>query len=145
MSVSKGRAEYAALHNLLSTTPRAFSLNVAIAPPGIRRERALAYFLDEFPSVAEVHLPTQCDDVFTSVFSVAPPGPRDAVFVHGLDCVSPDDTLIAKLNASPRRWRAWYAYPIVFWIEAESVDPLRESARDYWEWVTGVFRFDLEA
>jgi hypothetical protein len=136
-----------ALRALIAQSPRAFSLNAMICPAGDTRELVMDLVLREFPTVVQVDLPPQTTDIFTGVFGVAPPGPRDAILVTGFDELYGDpskrEALAPLLNASPRRWRAWYPYPIVFWLSPETAEALRRSSRDFWEWLTGVF--DLRA
>jgi hypothetical protein len=85
-------------------------------------------------------------DIFGQAHDSSTVGPRDALFVVGIADVltggQDADIFLRVLDASPRRWKAWYPYPVVFWVDEESSKILLSHAKDFWEWQTALFRFD---
>jgi len=86
------------------------------------------------------------EDVFEHVHEKVGEGPRDAIFIYGLDDAiasgADSASLYRKLNASPDRWKAWFACPIIFWVDKPTEEILRNEAKDFWEWLTGHYRLD---
>lgn len=132
------------LRRLIARSPRKCSLNLAATTQSPWRN--VVELRREFDAIAVVDLPLEIHDVFSYVQRAAPPGPRDAIFVFGLDRVlgrERDTEIVCRaLNASPRRWKAWYAYPIVFWVDGAKLDAVQQQTPDFWEWQAGVFRLN---
>jgi hypothetical protein len=135
-----------ALRELVAESPRSFSLNIAICDDSALRNTAVRQLRSEFPTVDAVSLWPYDKDVFDHVHAAAAPEPKDALFVFGLDDALAADidrpALLAGLNASPPRWKAWFACPVVFWVERHTADILRLHAPNFWEWQAGVYRLD---
>ncbi|MEK7793710.1 MAG: hypothetical protein AAB353_04230 [Candidatus Hydrogenedentota bacterium] len=133
------------LKQLLAHSPGAFSMNLAVCPDPRLRDAIIAQVRGERAPIAVAVLSEGTNDVFAEVQRQAGDGPHEAIFVVGLDSVleSPRDLEIvfAALNACPRRWKAWYACPAVFWVSPDTSRSLGRDAKDFWEWTTGWFNF----
>ncbi len=85
-------------------------------------------------------------DIFEHVHQAVPNGPHDAVFVSGIDDAIASghelQALYTTLNLSPDRWKAWFPYPVIFWVSHDTANTLREDAKDFWEWLEGIYRLD---
>jgi hypothetical protein len=139
-------ADAAALRGLIAQSPRLFSLNLAVCDDASQRNAAVRQLRAEFPTVKAVALWPYDKDVFEHVHTTASRDPKDALFVFGLDDALAADidraALLAGLNASPPRWKAWFACPVVFWVDRHTADILRLRAPDFWEWQQDVYRLD---
>lgn len=135
-----------ALHQLIQQSPGRFSLSLVVCDDTALRSRAAVELQRRFSAVDMVPVWPYTEDVFEQVHAHSKNGPYDAVFVSGLDDAIRSDgdhaPLYRALDASPRRWKAWFACPILFWVDQLSADILRQQARDFWEWQTHVFRLD---
>lgn len=140
------RSTLAELRGILDRSPRAFSLCLAVCSDDEVRDYLIRTLRQEFDAIAVVTLHRDAPDPFADVKTAAPSGPSDALFVAGLDRVIPRDEraapFLAALNASPKRWKAWYGHPIVFWVHADTAQQLRQQAPDFWEWQSHLFLFD---
>ena len=138
----------AQLRALLARNVRGFSLNLAVCESKSRRAALVQTLRDEFDSIDVARVPRQTLDVFSHVHDPSIVGPRDALFVVGIEDVlageSDAEIFLRALDASPRGWKAWYPYPVVFWVDEKSSEILLARAKDFWEWQTGVYRFDAE-
>ncbi len=135
-----------ALRRLVATSPRSFSLNLAICSDSTLRSMLVQQLQAGFPAIEVVSFWPYTVDLFEHVHAVMSTSPKDALFVSGLeDALAADidhTALLGALNASPRRWRAWFACPVVFWLNQQTADTLREKAKDFWEWQSDLFRID---
>jgi hypothetical protein len=136
------------LRALLSLQPRVFSLNLAVCSGASRMGGLIEELKGEFDSIDIARVSEQTLDIFGQAHDCSTVGPRDALFVVGIADVltggQDADIFLRVLDASPRRWKAWYPYPVVFWVDEESLRILLSNAKDFWEWQTAVFRFDVE-
>ncbi|MDP7639152.1 MAG: hypothetical protein QGG73_05485 [Candidatus Hydrogenedentes bacterium] len=134
------------LRALLATQPREFSLNLAVCPSSSCRDGLIRSLRDVFDSIDVARVSEKTLDLFSHVHDPSTGGPRDALFVVGMEEVltgeQDADIFLRALDASPRRFKAWYPYPVVFWVDEDSSTILLSHAKDFWEWQTGVFRFD---
>jgi HEAT repeat protein len=72
-----------------------------------------------------------------------PPG-QEALFVSGLDDLSPDDRSDAILALNLGRERlAQAGYSVVLWVRPASLTDLTSRAPDFFSWRSGVFQLDL--
>ncbi len=135
-----------ALRALMAASPRTFSLNLAVCSDSTLRDLLVQQLQAGFPAIEIVSFWPYTVDLFEHVHAAMSPSPKDALFVSGLeDALNAGidhATLLATLNSSPPRWRAWFACPVVFWINAQTAHTLRDQAKDFWEWQTGLFRID---
>ena len=135
-----------ALRALIATSPRSFSLNLAVCTDSALRSLLVQQLQAGFPAIEVVSFWPYTVDLFEHVHAAMSTSPKDALFVSGLeDALNAgidQATLLATLNSSPQRWRAWFACPVVFWVNEQTADTLREEAKDFWEWQSGVFRID---
>jgi hypothetical protein len=138
--------DIAGLRGLIGQSPRSFSLDLVLCDDASLRNAAVRQLRAEFPAVEAVALWPYDKDVFDHVRSATVDGPRDALFIFGLDDALAADidraALLAGLNASPLRWKAWFACPVVFWVDRHTADILRLRAPDFWEWQADVYRLD---
>ena len=138
--------DVAALRGLIGQSPRSFSLNLVLGADASLRNAAVRQLRADFPAIEAVALWPYDKDVFDHVHTVASRDPKDALFVRGLDDALSANidraALLAGLNASPPRWKAWFACPVVFWVDRHTADILRLHARDFWEWQADVYRLD---
>ncbi len=146
---NRNRAEADALQKLralLAMQPRVFSLNLAVCSGASRVDGLIQDLKGEFDSIDIARVSEQTLDIFGQVHDSSTVGPRDALFVVGIADVltggQDADIFLRALDASPRRWKAWYPYPVVFWVDEKSSKILLSHAKDFWEWQTAVFRFD---
>jgi hypothetical protein len=139
-------AEVEALRELVGQNPRQFSLNLAICDDSSLRGLIVEQIRTAFPDVEIAALWPYERDVFEHVHQASSRAPKDALFVAGLDDALSANidraALLGGLNASAPRWKAWFACPVVFWLDRHTADILRLHARDFWEWQTGVYRLD---
>ncbi len=139
-------AQLEALRTLVAQTPRAFSLNLAVCSDNALRSLLIQQFQAGYPAIEVVSFWPYTVDLFEHVHQAMSTSPKDAIFVCGLeDALGADinrETLLATLNSSPARWKAWFACPVIFWVDQETADSLREFAKDFWEWQTDLFRID---
>ena len=135
-----------ALRGLVAQSPRSFSLNLAVCDGAALRNAAVRQLRADFPAIEAVALWPYDKNVFDHVRSSASNEPKDALFVFGLDDALAADidrpALLSGLNASPPRWKAWFACPVVFWVDHHTADILRLHAPDFWEWQQEVYRLD---
>ena len=134
-----------ALRALLRKTPRAFSVNFAVCDDSGIQERAISALKEDFEALNVVTLPPGTHDPFGYVKDHVQPAPRDGVLITGLDDVLGSErdleVFFAALNASPRRWKAWFAVPVVIWISEAADTAIRHRAPDFWEWHESRFDF----
>ena len=134
------------LRLLLSERPSCFSLNLAISNDTALRDQLVKQLCEMVESIEIISFWPYSENLFEHVHERMEDGPRDALFVAGLeDALAADidrNALLAQLNSSPPRWKAWFACPIVFWIDDTTADILRHHAPDFWEWQSGLFRLD---
>jgi len=139
-------AAFNALQKLVGTQPRRFSLNMAVCSDASLRATLAQQLMAAWSNIEVVSFWPYSEDVFEHVHETLDEGPRDAIFIYGLDdavASSADPvSLYHKLNVSPERWKAWFACPIIFWVDKPSEETLRDEAKDFWEWLTGHFRLD---
>jgi hypothetical protein len=135
-----------ALRGLIAQSPRMFSLNLAVCDEATLRNAAVRQLRAEFPAVEAVALWPYDKEVFEHVHTASSREPKDALFIFGLDDALAADidrpALLAGLNASPPRWKAWFACPVIFWVDCHTADILRLRAPDFWEWQQDVYRLD---
>lgn len=135
-----------ALRTLVAASPRSFSLNLAICSDSTLRSLLVQQLQAGFPAIEMVSFWPYTVDLFEHVHAAMSTSPKDALFVSGIeDALAADidhETLLATLNSSPPRWKAWFACPVVFWVNQETADTLREKAKDFWEWQSELFRMD---
>ncbi len=135
-----------ALRGLVASSPRSFSLNLAICSDSTLRSLLVQQLRAGFPAIEVVSFWPYTVDLFEHVHAAMSTSPKDALFVSGLEDALAADidhaSLLAALNCSPPRWRAWFACPVVFWVNKQTADTLRERAKDFWEWQSGLFRID---
>lgn len=76
--------------------------------------------------------------------TLPPPHNKSALFVFGLDELSPNAraTCIDSLNWGRERL-AWAGYSVVLWVRSKSVTDLAFKAPDFFSWRSGVFEFTL--
>jgi len=138
--------EMEALRSLIAASPGAFTLNLAICTDTALRSHLAQELQSAFPAIELVSFWPYTSDLFEHVHRTTAAQPRDALFVSGLEDALDADidraALLATLNTSPPRWKAWFACPVIFWMNGPTADLLREEARDFWEWQTGLFRLD---
>lgn len=138
--------QFEALQALVAHSPGAFSLNLAICSDTTLRTELVKRLQDEFPTIELISFWPYSSDLFEHVHTRMTPEPKDALFVIGLEDALGSGIdraeLLATLNSSPPRWKAWFACPVVFWVNAKTADMLREESKDFWEWQTGLFRID---
>lgn len=139
-------SEVGAIRALVSETPRTFSLNLAVCDDPALRDLLVRQLDVDFPAIEIVSLWPYESDVFEHVRAAISDAPKDALFVAGVDDALNADidrpALLRSLDASPERWKAWFACPVIFWVDAHTADILRQQARDFWEWQTHIFRLD---
>lgn len=139
-------AELEALRELVGQNPQQFSLNLAICDDTSLRSLIAQQIQAEHPDVEVVTLWPYERDVFEHIHAASSRAPKDALFIAGLDdALSANidrQALLTSLNASAPRWKAWFACPVVFWVDSLSADILRTHARDFWEWQTSIYRLD---
>lgn len=135
-----------ALRALVDQTPRTFSLNLAVCTDTTLRSLLVQQIQAAYPTVEVISFWPYTDNLFEHVHAAMSDHPRDALFVAGLedalDAGVHHDELLSTLNSSPPRWKAWFACPVVFWVDDATADTLRAEAPDFWEWQTGLFRLD---
>ena len=138
--------EVEALWALVAASPATFSLNLAICSDTALRSLIAQQIQAAFPEIEVISFWPYTSDLFKHVHAAISDQPRDALFVSGLeDALNADidrASLLDTLNVSPPRWKAWFACPVVFWMNGETADTLRDEAKDFWEWQTGLFRLD---
>ncbi len=136
----------AALRGLIGQSPRTFSLNLVLCDDASLRNAVVRQLRTEFPSIEAVALWPYDKDVFDHVHTAVSKDPKDALFVFGLDDALAADidrpALLAGLNASPPRWKAWFACPVLFWLDHHTADILRLHAPNFWEWQSEIYRLD---
>jgi len=137
---------FAGLDVTVGVSPRSFSLNVAVCDDPALRDALFRQLTARHGDIETVALWPYESEVFEHVHARMSDRPRDALFVVGLEDALAADidraALLAHLSASPPRWKAWFACPVVFWVDAHTASILRANAPDFWEWQTGVFRLD---
>lgn len=125
---------------------KTFSLNLAICDDNTLRDFLVHQLEASYSQIEIVSFWPYTDEVFEHVHERIQHGPHDAVFVSGLDDALASgqslDDLYDKLNRSPGRWKAWFAYPVVFWVSNATADTLRDEARDFWEWLESIYRLE---
>ena len=135
-----------ALRALVGRSPRAFSLNLAICSDSSLRSLLVQQLQAGFPAIEVVSFWPYTIDLFEHVHAAMSTAPKDALFVFGLeDALNADidhAALLALLNSSPSRWKAWFACPVVFWVNELTAGRLRDDAKDFWEWQSDLFRID---
>jgi hypothetical protein len=136
------------LRMLLAERPSSFSLNLAICNDTSIRSALVQELCDKYKDIEIISFWPYTESLFEHVQERMEKGPRDALFVAGLeDALAADidrNALLQKLNSSPLRWKAWFACPVVFWLDDMAADILRHHAPDFWEWQTGLFRLDAK-
>lgn len=136
----------AELRMLLAESPRSFSLNLAICNDTAARSGLVQALCEIHTEIEIVSFWPYSEDLFEHVRERMESGPRDALFVAGIEdaLVADIDTeaLLQKLNASPPRWKAWFASPVIFWADSTTADILLRHAPDFWEWQSTIFRLD---
>ncbi|MCH8204009.1 MAG: hypothetical protein IID09_02540 [Candidatus Hydrogenedentes bacterium] len=135
-----------ALRALVGSSPRSFSLNLAICSDSSLRSLLVQQLQAGFPAIEVVSFWPYTIDLFEHVHAAMSTAPKDALFVFGLeDALNADidhAALLALLNSSPSRWKAWFACPVVFWVNEQTAGRLRDDAKDFWEWQSDLFRID---
>ena len=138
--------QFEALRALVARSPGAFSLNLAICSDTALRTTLVQRLQEAFPTLELISFWPYSSDLFEPVHARMSSEPKDALFVIGLEDALGSGIdraeLLATLNSSPPRWKAWFACPVVFWVNAKTADMLREESKDFWEWQTGLFRID---
>lgn len=138
--------QFAALRSLIAQSPAAFSLNLTICSDTALRTQLVQQLTDAFNTIELISFWPYSSDLFEHVHARMSSEPKDALFVIGLEDALGSGIdraeLLATLNSSPPRWKAWFACPVVFWVNAKTADMLREESKDFWEWQTGLFRID---
>lgn len=134
------------LQILVGSPQKRFSLYAAVCSDLTLRDFLVNQLFAAYNQIAIVSFWPYSDDLFDHVRSEASVGLHDAIFVSGLDDalasgidISP---LLQKLNESPPRWKAWFPFPVVFWMSEETAERLRKEARDFWEWMESVYRLE---
>lgn len=134
------------LQILVGSPQKKFSLNAAICSDLPLRDFLMNQLSAAYSQIVIISFWPYSDDLFDHVREETSVGLHDAVFVSGLDdaLASGIDIaeLLEKLNSSPPRWKAWFPFPIVFWMSAETAERLRKEARDFWEWMETVYRLE---
>ena len=134
------------LRLLLSEQPSSFSLNLAICNDTSLRSGLVQQLCEKFREIEIISFWPYSENLFEHVRERMEEGPRDALFVAGLeDALAADidhNALLDQLNSSPPRWKAWFACPVILWIDDITADFLRHHAPDFWEWQSGLFRLD---
>ena len=125
---------------------KTFSLNIAVCSDSGLRDFIMQLLDTLHPSIELVPFWPYSSDVFEHVHQSTPPGPHDAVFVSGIgDAIASGyetEALFNTLNLSPDHWKAWFPYPVIFWVSEQTADILRAEAKDFWEWLEGVYRLE---
>ena len=139
-------AEVEALRELVGQNPQQFSLNLAICDDTSLRSLIVQQIQAAHPDVEIATLWPYDTDVFEHIHAASSRAPKDALFVAGLDDALSANidraALLAGLNASAPRWKAWFACPVVFWLDRHTADILRTHAPNFWEFQTNVYRLD---
>ena len=137
---------YDDLHALVGKRTKTFSLNIAVCSESGLRDFTMQQLETAHEQVELVPFWPYDSNVFEHVRQSTPPGPHDAVFVSGLgDAIASGyetQALFDTLNLSPDHWKAWFPYPVIFWVSDHTASILREQAKDFWEWLEGVYRLD---
>ena len=138
--------EVEALRELVGQSPAQFSLNLAICDDTSLRSLIVQQIKAAYPEVEVATLWPYERDVFEQVHAASSRAPKDALFIAGLDdALSANidrQALLHSLDASVQRWKAWFACPVVFWLDSLSADILRLQAPDFWEFQNNVYRLD---
>jgi len=141
-------ASFEELQSLISKQPRTFSLNLVVCSDSTLRSFLVQQIEAAFNQIDSVSFWPYSDDLFEHVHEKVGEGPKDSIFIFGLDdALATDqnhDSMFRKLDHSPNRWKAWFACPVIFWINSETEKILLDEAKDFWEWQTGLFRLDPE-
>jgi len=139
-------AEVDALRELVGQNPHQFSLNLAISDDISLRDLVVQQIKAAHPDVEVATLWPYERDVFEQVHAASSRAPKDALFISGLDdALSANidrQALLTSLNATVQRWKAWFACPVVFWLDVHTADILRLQAPDFWEFQNNVYRLD---
>lgn len=134
------------LRILVGSPQKSFSLNAAVCSDLTLRDFLAGQLSAAYNQIAVVSFWPYSDDLFDHVRNEAKTGLYDAVFVSGLDDALASgieiEDLLANLNLSPQRWKAWFPFPVVFWMSTETADHLRRDAKDFWEWMETVYRLE---
>jgi len=139
-------AEVEALRELVGQSPAQFSLNLAICDDTSLRSLIVQQLKAAYPDVEVTALWPYEKDVFEHVHAASSRSPKDALFIAGIDDALAANidrqALLKSLNASVERWKAWFACPVVFWLDSHTADIIRTHAPDFWEFQNGVYRID---
>lgn len=137
---------FEALRAHVGVRTKTFSLNVAVCSDSGLRDFLMQQLETTCSHIEVVPFWPYSSDVFAHVHQSTPPGPHDAVFVSGLgDAIASGyetQALFDTLNTSPDNWKAWFPYPVIFWVSQHTADILRIQAKDFWEWLEGVYRLE---
>jgi hypothetical protein len=137
---------FADLQLQVGSQTKTYSLNIAICADSTLRDFLVHQLEAAYPQIEIISFWPYTDDIFEHVHDQIKPGPHDAVFVSGLDDAIASDQMMddfyTNLNQSIKRWKAWFACPVVFWISHRTADTLRDEAKDFWEWLEAIYRLE---